>query len=953
METLYLVDSHSLIFQVFHGIPSMTSPTGVPTNAVFGFTRDLMALRGKKPDYLICGWDLPEPTFRNHIFQEYKAHREAIPPDLLIQFPLIQQTLEALSIPVVACAGFEADDVLATIAELAKKKGMRVFICTSDKDYRQLIDNQVSLYSLRKQQEYGSQELQRDWGITPEQVVDLQTLVGDSADNIPGADGIGVKTAASLLGKYGTIEEIYKNLGNISGVKRKENLLAFQPQIPLVRKLVTLERNIPLVPDWENWKMREMQAQKGRDLFHSLGFRGFTSQMEKLLGVNENLGLFAAAPSPETISTEKETALSEPVRPPTRLTIEFPLKLKGAEGWVHDYELVQSEEAFSHFFAQLEKTQAFAFDTETTGLDPFQSELAGIAFCWEEARAYYLSFKAPFGNSTLGESALNRLKPIFENSSIKKANQNIKFDYLILKNLGIKLRGISGDSMIADYLLHSGERSHGLSELAKKHLNHQMIEITELIGVKGKGKTQLRMDEVDPQLAALYACEDADGAWRLTVLLEKALGEALGDGDKGKLFTLYQRWEIPLIEVLAEMQWQGTRVDQTFLRRVGKEMELELMKVEGEIHHAAGKPFQITSLPQLRKVLYEELNLPALRKTGISKATSTDQETLEKLAALNHPGSYLAQKVLEYRQISKLKSTYVDSLPKMVHPKTERVHAFFNQTVAATGRLSSSNPNLQNIPIRREMGQQIRKAFIPREGWTLVCADYSQIELRLLAHFCLDQNLLNAFRENRDIHAQVASEIYSVPETLVTPEMRRNAKTVNFGIIYGISAHGLSQRLRISRKEAGEFIDSYLKNFPSVLAYQESVLDKCRKTGFVTTLLGRRRRIEGVRDRSTYQQRNQPEREAINMEIQGSAADLVKMAMVGTHQALVKNKCSGLLLMQIHDELVIESPKEETQLIAEILRTQMGAGPEKELGLRVPLVVDISSGGNWLEQTPL
>jgi DNA polymerase-1 len=951
-EIMYLIDSMSLIFQVFHAIPNMTSPTGVPTNAIYGFTRDLMFLRDKKPDYIVCGWDRPEPTFRNVAFPEYKAHRDEAPADLIMQLPMIQQVLDALNIPLISIAGFEADDILATVAEHAKSKGIKVYLVTSDKDCRQLIDENVTLYNIRKHLEYGRAELLADWGITPAQVVDLQTLVGDTADNVPGAVGIGIKTASGLLQEFGTIENIYANMDKISGVKRKENLAAFAERITLVRNLVTLDRNSPVEFDLEGWRLREIDAGKSISLFQTLGFRGILAQIEK--SFPQEQGLFkqqSSAPSfiQETTHVHPEIPVFTNSR--SKLSIDLPIQLSGRGDWEYDYTLINNEKDFEVLVSKLLECKRFAFDTETTGLDPFTSKIVGISFSLEKSKACYVAIRTPLGEPCLDESfVLEKLRPIFANKDILKVNQNIKFDLLVLLVNGTTTEGVAGDSMIADYLLHSGERSHGLDELVKRYLNHEMISITELIGIKGKNKVQKLMSEVNSEIVALYACEDSDAAFQLASFLEDEISKTVVDGSKDRLLELYKKIEMPLVSVLARMQFRGICIDAEFLKILGVEMALELERVEKEIYILAGKPFQISSLPQLRAVLYDDLQLPMLKKTGVSKEASTDQETLEKLAVLDHPGAAIPKKILEFRQLAKLKSTYVDAIPELIQPSTGRIHAAFNQTVTATGRLSSSTPNLQNIPVRREMGQQIRKAFLPKEGWTLVSADYSQIELRLLAHFCDDKNMIKAFEDEKDIHSQVASEIFAIPETMVSPDMRRTAKTVNFGIIYGISAHGLAQRLEIDRYDASRFIDAYFARYPNVLKYQDDLLSKCRNTGYVSTILGRRRRIDGIRDRSTFQQRNQPEREAINMEIQGSAADLIKLAMIGVDEALSENNLEAKLLLQIHDELVIECPKAEIDAVKKILITEMSFKPRKMLNLKVPITIEVSAGPNWLAQ---
>jgi DNA polymerase-1 len=623
-----------------------------------------------------------------------------------------------------------------------------------------------------------------------------------------------------------------------------------------------------------------------------------------------------------------------------------------APAWTAEYNLVDTPKKFDAFLKQLKKQKRFAVDLETTSLQPLAAEVVGLAFSWQEGVAHYLAVRGPEGAATLDPAAtLEKLRPVFESVKGAKVNQNIKYDLLVLRGQGIHLAGIAGDPMVADYLLHAGERSHNLEELARRYLNHRVIPITDLIGKKSKKQPQLSMAQVETARVSVYAGEDADVAWRLAGLLEGELDRQTAT----PLRRLYDNLEVPLIEVLAELEANGIRLDVPLLCKLSEEMGREMAAIEKEIYALAGHPFNIGSLPQLRTILFDELKLPVQGRTGITGAPSTDQEALEKLAALGVPGSALPRKILEHRHLAKLKSTYVDALPEMILPKTGRVHASFNQTVAATGRLSSSDPNLQNIPVRRERGQQIRQAFVPEPGWKLLTADYSQIELRLLAHFTGDDALGAAFAEERDIHAAVAAQVYGVEEKDVTADMRRSAKTVNFGVIYGMSAFGLAQRLGIDREEARQFIDAYFARYPKVWEYQDRLLAECRRTGYVTTILGRRRRIDpgAIREDSTYQQRNQAEREAINMEIQGSAADLIKLAMLHVFRRMRAEGMRSRMLLQIHDELVFEAPPEELNELAALVREEMTEPRARELGLKVPLRVDLAAGPNWLDVSPI
>jgi DNA polymerase-1 len=940
---MYLVDAHSLIFQVFHAIGEMSSPTGLPVNAVFGFARDLLFLRARKAAYLICAFDRGEPTVRTQVYKEYKAHRAPMPDDLCSQLPLIEQLVEAMRIPVLTAPGYEADDVIATVAKAASERGIEVFICTSDKDCRQLIDDRVRLYSLRKHAEFGRQELLHDWGITPEQVVDFQAMVGDKVDNVPGVPGIGEKTATALLKEFGTLDNILANVERVPGAKKQENLRAWAAQEQISRQLVRLESGVPIEIDWEGWRLGPWDKPRLLALFRAWGFRSFAAQVQA-----EDAP--AAAPPGDGMTQGELFPFGANVEtngtaPPAEE--KAPQAADERQGWKATYHLIDTPAKFRTFFKELKKQKRIAIDLETTSLSPAEAEVVGYAISWKEGEAYYLPVRGPADAAVLDPAAtLDKLRAVLEDPAVEKVNQNIKYDLLVLRHQGMTPAGVAGDPMVAHYLLHSGQRSHNLEYLAQEYLHHQVIPITDLIGRKPraneKGARQLRMDEVPTARVAEYSGEDADVAWRLAGLLEPQLAAS-------GLARLYREVEVPLIEVLAELEHNGIRLDIPMLKRVGEDMARQLADIEQEIYKAAGHEFNIASLKQLRKVLFDELKLPVKGKTGVTGEPSTDQATLEELAAEGK--SPVPRLILQHRQIAKLKGTYVEPLPEVVNPRTMRIHASFNQTIAATGRLSSSDPNLQNIPIRREQGQEIRRAFLPEEGWTLLTADYSQIELRLLAHFCGDEEMRRAFAQDHDIHAAVASQIFGVAEKDVTAEMRRMAKTVNFGVIYGISAHGLAQRLGIKREEAEKFIDAYFARYPKVKEYQARLLEDCRRTGYVGTILGRRREFDrgNIRSDSTYRQRNQTEREAINMEIQGSAADLIKLAMLHIYRRLKDEGRRGRMLLQIHDELVFEVPPEEFAPVAALVREEMTTARQRELNLQVPLRVDLAAGPNWLD----
>jgi DNA polymerase-1 len=874
-----------------------------------------------------------------------------MPDDLSLQIPGIHRLLESMHIPVLSKEGYEADDVIATVAVAAAERGLEVFVCTSDKDCRQLISERVKLYNLRKREAFDQEALQRDWGVKPDQVVDLQALVGDSVDNVKGVPGIGIKTAAKLLQEFGTLDNLLANIDRVAGAKRQENLRGAGETLKLGRQLVRLATDVPLEMTWDSWRLQEPDHGKLLALFQEWGFHRFADQARSQAagargqrsGVRDQRSEVRDQRSEARGQGSENGGQTAEVALGVREVVQgelFPFGAIVAEEsvrilrWEATYHLVDTEEKFEVFFKQLRRQVRIAFDLETTSLEPRRADVVGCAFSWQAGEAWYLALRVPAGEAHLDpDTTLPRLRPIWEDPGVAKVNQNIKYDLLVLRQQGINVVGVAGDSMVADYLLHAGERSHNMEDLSNRYLNHQVIPITDLIGKSGK--TQLRMDQVSPARVAEYSGEDADVAWRLCASLEPKLEEQ-------GLAKLYQDLEIPLIDVLAEMEFNGIRLDIPLLKRLSGEMAQQLKDIEQAIYELAGRPFNIASPKQLRQVLFDELKLPAQRKTGITGESSTNQETLERLAALGHA---LPQKILEHRQVAKLKGTYVDALPDLVNPATGRVHASFNQTVAATGRLSSSDPNLQNIPVRREQGRQIRQAFLPEEGWSLLTADYSQIELRLLAHFCRDENLQRAFAEDRDIHASVASQVFGVPEGEVTSEMRRLAKTVNFGVIYGISPHGLAPRVGITKEEAGQFIESYFSRYPRVKEYQANLLANCYRDSYVGTILGRRREITGIRLQSSYLQRNQPEREAINMEIQGSAADLIKVAMLNIYRRLRKEKRKARLLLQIHDELVFEVPPEELPKVGRLVVEEM----TNALPLRVPLKVDLAVGPNWLD----
>ncbi len=889
VKSMVLIDGHSLIYQSFYAIRDLSSPTGEPTNAVFGFLMQLRKVLDRKPAYLAVALDAPGKTFRHAMYADYKATRKPMPEELRVQIPMIKELLSGYGVTVVSREGFEADDVIATLAQSAEKEGISVVICTTDKDAEQLISDKVRVLELRKDQLTDVEGLRQKKGITPEQVTEVLGLGGDSSDNIPGVPGIGPKTATELINRYGTLEGVLTHVDEIAGAKRQENLRNYAEQARMSRELAKLDSTVPLEVSLDALKVREPDRKVLLDLFGRWGFRKFT---EELL-----------AEMPERKMT---------------------------------YHVVDSEAAFAEFLKQLDAQKEVSVDLETTSVNPVEAEIVGLSFSWREQEGYYLPLRGPLGSRVLdGRKTLQALKPMLEDSGVGKVGQNLKYDSLVLAGAGISLKPIAFDTMVASYTINPGRQSHSLDSLAQDHLGRRKQPITELIGT---GRKQICMDQVPVQAVSEYAIEDAELAWCLTGVLREQLIQ-------GEFENLYREVELPLIQVLRDMELVGIRVDTKLLGEMSEAFGGRLEELKKDIYAAAGREFNIDSPKQLGQVLFEELKLPTRRKT--KSGFSTDQEVLESLAAL-HP---LPKLVLEHRGLSKLKSTYLDALPKMVNAKTGRIHASFNQTVTSTGRLSSSEPNLQNIPVRTEEGGRIRRAFVPGErDQVLLSADYSQIELRLLAHLSGDPALVRAFNEGRDIHAFVASQVNDVALDEVTPEMRRHAKAVNFGIMYGLSPYGLSQQLGISGQEAQQFIEDYFRRYRGVAEFMRRLLSETHQKGYTTSVLGRRFYVSGVREPGTdgekegYRQLNAAERFAVNSTCQGSAAELIKLAMIGIHHEL-SGRPRTRMLLQIHDELVFEVPKNEVDDLTEIVQRQMTG----VLTLRVPLVVNVGVGLNWLE----
>jgi len=886
-KRLFLIDGHSQLFQAFYAIRNLRSPAGVPVNAVYGFTAMLQKLlREERPDYIAVAFDTGEPTFRHERYEEYKANRDETPEEYEPQVPLVRRLLEAYGIPVFTKDGYEADDIIGTIAKKAANEGLDVFIVTRDKDLLQLLSDGIYIYDSKSGKVLDIEKFRKERGIEPKQMIDVLALAGDSSDNIPGVRLIGEKTALQLIREFGSLENVLSNLDKIPQKKRREYLEADADKARLSKELVTINTDVPLDFDLSECRYRGPDVAELKKLFEELGFRRFLEEFDE---------------------EEKPTV----------------------DG---DYKLVNTEDGFETLMRQLSAAGSFAFDVETTSTTPMEAELVGLSFAWKEKEAYYVPVMAPRGETTLNrDRVLDSLRGILCDESVKKIGQNLKYDSVVLRKYGVELRGITFDTMVASYLIDPGKGRHNLDYLAQEMLNHRNIRISSLIG---KGKKQKTMDTVPLDAIKDYACQDADVALRLSGKMAPRLKE-LG------LDELFREVEMPLVEVLAEMEWNGVAIDVPFLESMSARLAERMREIEEEIYEVAGQRFNISSPKQLSEVLFGKLGLHPPRMTKKGTGYSTDAAVLQMLA-MRHP---LPALVLEYRQLSKLKSTYVDALPKQISPIDGRIHASFNQTVTATGRLSSSDPNLQNIPIKTELGREIRRAFVAgEEGNSILSADYSQIELRILAHCSGDPILKKAFQDDMDIHSFVASQIYGVPQDEVTPEMRHFAKTINFSIIYGKTPYGLSQELGIPTSEARQFIDAYFERYSRVREYIDETLEAARKNGYITTLLGRRRYFRGLNS-SNSSVRAAEERAAFNAVIQGSAADMIKVAMNNIHKHLKGNNMRSKMILQVHDELVFEVHPSELEAMKELVEEKMRSALE----LDVPVKVNIGVGKNWLE----
>jgi len=905
MPHLVLIDGPNYVFRAFHAVKhNLSNSKGEPTNAVFGYVQMLRGiLKDLSPTHVAVIFDPKGGTFRNEMYPAYKAHRPPMPEDLVPQWQHVFDVTDAFNISRICVENYEADDVIATLAKQAEAKDWDVTIVSTDKDLMQLVSAKVWMLDTMRHKEYGIEEVKEKWGVEPLRVHDLLALAGDSADNIPGVPGIGPKTALELLNTYGDLEGVLEHAPEIKQNKRRENLIEFADDARLSYRLVALDMQTPLPLALDDLISRDPNRPALAELFKNLEFRRLTDEF-----------------SNKTEFSSEENAKKEPIL--EKINVKKRID-----------HLVDNQEDLKQLLETLKQAELIAIDTETTSLNCHDAELVGLSFAVQEAEGWYVPIAhrsgdllAPTPKQLDKNSILSALTPILEDESKAKCGHNLKYDAQVLRRAGITLRGIAADSMLLAYVDEPGQAAK-MDSVAKKYLNHDCIAYEE---VAGKGAKKITFDLVAIDIAAPYASEDAEVTLRLTNRLKEKLASQI---------TRHDDIELPLAAVLAKMEWAGAHIDAPQLSKLSEKFGTRIHELEEKIHAAAGEAFNINSPKQLGVLLFETLAIEGGKKTK-SGQWATGQEVLEKLADEYE----VPRLILEVRSLSKLKSTYTDALPKLIHPLTGRVHTSYNQAVTTTGRLSSSNPNLQNIPIRTEEGREIRKAFIAEEGNILIAADYSQIELRLMAHFSQDTNLMQAFAEGRDIHAATAAAVNQVTLEEVTGEMRRRAKVINFGILYGMSAFGLAKQLDVSRSEAKLFIEAYFEQFPTVQTFMDETLIKAREQGYVETLMGHRMYVPDINS-SNGMRKSYAERTAVNAPLQGSAADIIKVAMITLHKRLQREIPEARMILQVHDELIVECPINQSHEVTQIMRDEM----EHSAELRVPLIVDIGAGSSWFE----
>ena len=949
-KRLFLLDAYALIFRGYYAFiknPRINS-NGMDTSAIMGFMNALMdVIKREKPDHLAVAFDKGGSQLRNEIYPQYKAHRDATPEAIKIAVPYIQELLKAMHIPIIEVAGFEADDLIGTIAKQAEKQNFKVFMVTPDKDFAQLVSENIFMYKPARMgngiEIWGIPEVLARFEIErPDQVIDFLGMMGDAADNIPGLPGVGEVTAKKLLKEFGTMENLLANTDQLKG-KMKENIEANKEKGLISKTLATILLDCPVVFNEADYELSKPDVEKTDALFNELEFRQMKTQFDKYFGTGKEYDEIDINENGNDDSNQNEKIVKKVL---SKKTNEDQFDLFGfsdeengdekinsfyatLENTEHFYQSIQGDFAVKLLLQNLMNQTSVCFDTETTGIDALNAELVGMSFAWAKGKAFYVPFPE---NRAESQVLVDKFKPFFESETIEKIGQNIKYDLKILSHYGVQIKGKLFDTMIAHYLINPDMR-HNMDVLSETYLKYSPKSIEDLIGKKGKNQKSMR--DVALEEIKEYAAEDADVTFQLKQNFSPIL-------DKAETKKLFDEIEIPLIPVLATMELEGINLDVPFLKLMSVEMAKESSLFEQKIYETAGEKFNLASPKQLGEVLFDKMKIGgAKQKKTKTGQYATGEEVLSYLANDNQ----IVKDILEWRQMVKLQSTYIDALPNQVDKKTGRVHTDYMQTVAATGRLSSNNPNLQNIPVRTERGRLIRKAFIPRdENYTLVSADYSQIELRIIAALSGEENMIKAFKNHEDIHKSTAAKVFNVPLEEVTKEQRSNAKTVNFGIIYGVSAFGLSNQTSLSRKESAELIDAYYATYPKLKSYMSSQVDFARENGYVQTVLGRRRYLKDINSQNAIV-RGGAERNAVNAPIQGSAADIIKIAMINIHKKLTSENWKSKMLLQVHDELVFDVHNSELEKIQPMIKHEM----ENAFTLEVPLDVDLGIGKNWLE----
>ena len=925
MDKLFLLDAYALIYRAYYALiksPRINSK-GFNTSAILGFVNTLEdVLKKESPTHIGVAFDPAGPTFRHEAYKEYKAQREETPEVIRLSVPIIKDIIKAYRIPILEVPGYEADDVIGTLATEAGKRGITTYMMTPDKDYGQLVSENVFMYRPKYgDKEFdvmGVEEVKAKFNIeSPAQVIDMLGLMGDSSDNIPGCPGVGEKTAQKLISEFGSIENLLEHTDQLKGAI-KTKVESNVEKIKFSKFLATIKIDVPVELDMDSLKRETPDEEKLRSIFEELEFR---TLLERVFKSDKKP---SAKPAPEKNAfqgdlfgffaddnTEEQKNSS----------------LKRLEDMPYDYQLIDTEDKINDFLRIILTKDIFSLDTETTGTDAMTAELVGMSFSYEENQAFYVPVPQ---NRDEAQKIVDKFKPLFENENSLKVGQNIKYDMIVLANYGVTIKGKMFDTMIAHYVLQP-ELHHGMDYLAEVYLKYDTIKIEELIGAKGKNQRNMR--DLSPTDIYKYACEDADVTLKLKNILEKEL-------ESNGVKELFEEIEMPLVPVLAYIERNGVRIDTEALKETSKHFTIRMREIEEEIYKLAGMEFNVSSPKQVGEVLFDRLKIVEKAKKTKTGQYVTSEEVLESLKSKHQ----IVEKILDYRGLKKLLSTYIDTLPELINPKTGRIHTSFNQTVTATGRLSSSNPNLQNIPIRNEDGKEIRKAFIPDDGCEFFSADYSQIELRIMAHLSGDKNMIEAFKEEQDIHAATAAKIYKIDINEVTREQRSKAKTANFGIIYGISVFGLAERLNVDRKEAKELIDGYFENYPQVKAYMDESIRTAREKGYIETIFKRKRYLPDINSRNAVV-RGYAERNAINAPIQGSAADIIKVAMVRIYKRFMEEGIKSKMILQVHDELNFSVLSEEKEKVQQIVISEMEAAYK----MKVPLLADCGWGQNWLE----